>query len=69
MARVKSLDDLERAREDALRQREERRAAGTVEIAVSMGSPALAAGAREVARSWNHWRAAAASRARARPIR
>lgn len=51
MAWVKSLDDLERAREDALRQREARRAADTVEIAVSMGTPALAAGAREAARA------------------
>jgi NADP-reducing hydrogenase subunit HndB len=47
MGPVKSLDDLERARGEALRQREALSAEQTAEIVVSMGTPAIAAGARE----------------------
>jgi NADP-reducing hydrogenase subunit HndB len=51
MAIVKSLEDLRRVRDEALRQREIRTAAGSVEVVVGMGTPGIAAGARETVKA------------------
>jgi NADP-reducing hydrogenase subunit HndB len=44
---VKSLEDLKRIREEALQKREIKNAPGNVQIVVGMGTPGIAAGARE----------------------
>jgi NADP-reducing hydrogenase subunit HndB len=44
---VKSLDDLKRVREEALRQREAKTATGRAQIILGMGTPGIAAGARD----------------------
>lgn len=48
---VKSLEELRRVREEALRKREARLASGQVQIIVGMGTPGIAAGARETVRA------------------
>jgi NADP-reducing hydrogenase subunit HndB len=47
MPTVKSLEDLKRIREEALKKREIKNAPGTVQLVVGMGTPGIAAGARE----------------------
>jgi NADP-reducing hydrogenase subunit HndB len=47
MPTVKSLDDLKKIREEALRKREIKSAPGSIQIVVGMGTPGIAAGARE----------------------
>jgi (2Fe-2S) ferredoxin len=47
MPTVKSLEDLKRIREEALRKREISDQSGSKEIIVGMGTPGIAAGARE----------------------
>ena len=47
MPTVKSLDDLKRIREEALKKREIKSAPGSIQIVVGMGTPGIAAGARE----------------------
>jgi len=47
MPTVKSLEDLKRIREEALKKREIKSAPGTIQIIVGMGTPGIAAGARE----------------------
>jgi NADP-reducing hydrogenase subunit HndB len=44
---VKSLDDLKRVREEALRKREAKQAEGRAQIIIGMGTPGIAAGARD----------------------
>jgi NADP-reducing hydrogenase subunit HndB len=44
---IKSLDDLKRIREEALKKREVKNAPGSVQIIVGMGTPGIAAGARD----------------------
>jgi NADP-reducing hydrogenase subunit HndB len=51
MTIVKSLEDLTRVRDEALRQHEIRTAAGSVEVVVGMGTPGIAAGARETVKA------------------
>ena len=47
MPTVKSLDDLKKIREEALKKREIKSAAGGIQIVVGMGTPGIAAGARD----------------------
>jgi NADP-reducing hydrogenase subunit HndB len=47
MPTVKSLDDLKKIREEALKKREIKTAPGSIQIVVGMGTPGIAAGARE----------------------
>lgn len=47
MPTVKSLDDLKKIREEALKKREIKSAPGSIQIVVGMGTPGIAAGARE----------------------
>lgn len=47
MTTVKSLDDLKRIREEALKKRDVRAAAGRARVIVGMGTCGIAAGARE----------------------
>lgn len=47
MPTVKSLDDLKKIREEALQKREIKTAPGSIQIIVGMGTPGIAAGARE----------------------
>jgi len=47
MPTVKSLEDLKKIREEALRKREIKSAPGSIQIVVGMGTPGIAAGARE----------------------
>ncbi len=47
MTTVKSLDDLKRVREEALRKREAKATTGQARVIVSMGTCGIAAGARE----------------------
>ncbi|GAB4495555.1 MAG: hypothetical protein OHK0052_03360 [Anaerolineales bacterium] len=44
---VKSLEDLKRIREEALKKRQLKTDSGAVQIIVGMGTPGIAAGARE----------------------
>ncbi|MBN1305997.1 MAG: (2Fe-2S) ferredoxin domain-containing protein [Anaerolineales bacterium] len=44
---VKSLDDLKRIREEALQKRQIKTSPGHTQIVVGMGTPGIAAGARE----------------------
>jgi NADP-reducing hydrogenase subunit HndB len=44
---VKSLEDLKKIREEALQKREIKNAPGTIQVTVGMGTPGIAAGARE----------------------
>jgi len=47
MNKIKSLEDLKKVREEALRKRELRATSGQIEIVVGMGTVGIAAGARE----------------------
>ena len=47
MPTVKSLEDLIKIRDEALKKREIKSAPGTIQIVVGMGTPGIAAGARE----------------------
>lgn len=47
MPAVKSLEDLKRIREEALKKREIKTAESRVQIIVGMGTPGIAAGARD----------------------
>ena len=47
MPTVKSLEDLKNIREQALQKREIKSAPGSIQIIVGMGTPGIAAGARE----------------------
>ena len=44
---IKSLDDLKRIREEALKKRDVKTTPGSVQIIVGMGTPGIAAGARD----------------------
>lgn len=47
MPTVKSLEDLKKIREEALKKRNIKSAPGSIQIVVGMGTPGIAAGARE----------------------
>ncbi|MCX6081814.1 MAG: (2Fe-2S) ferredoxin domain-containing protein [Chloroflexi bacterium] len=47
MPTVKSLEDLKRIRTEALQKREIKSAPGSIQIVVGMGTPGIAAGARD----------------------
>lgn len=47
MSTIKSLDDLKRAREEALKKRELKATSGAVQVIVGMGTCGIAAGARD----------------------
>ena len=47
MATIKSLEDLKKAREEALKKRELKASSGTVQVIVGMGTCGIAAGARD----------------------
>lgn len=47
MAKIKSIEDLKRVREEALEKRQVKTGSGQVQIIVGMGTPGIAAGARE----------------------
>lgn len=47
MPAIKSLDDLKKVREDALRMRQMKASAGNTRITVAMGTCGIAAGARD----------------------
>lgn len=47
MPTIKSLEDLKKIREEALKKREIKSAPGSIQIIVGMGTPGIAAGARE----------------------
>ena len=47
MTTVKSLEDLKRIREEALQKRQLRTEPGNIQIIVGMGTPGIAAGARD----------------------
>lgn len=47
MPAIKSLDDLKRIREEALQKRQLKTESGSVQIIVGMGTPGIAAGARD----------------------
>lgn len=47
MPTVKSLEDLKKIRDEALKKREIKNAPGSIQIIVGMGTPGIAAGARE----------------------
>lgn len=47
MPTIKSLEDLKRVREEALQKRELKSQPGHIQIIVGMGTPGIAAGARE----------------------
>lgn len=47
MPAIKSLDDLKRVREEAMQKRQIKTEPGSVQIIVGMGTPGIAAGARE----------------------
>lgn len=47
MPTVKSLEDLKKIREEALHKREIKAAPGSIQIIVGMGTPGIAAGARD----------------------
>lgn len=47
MPRIKSLEDLQRVREEALQKRQQKTGTGNVQVIVGMGTPGIAAGARD----------------------
>jgi len=47
MNKIKSLEDLKRVREEALKKREKSATSGSIQIIVGMGTCGIAAGARE----------------------
>ena len=52
MPTVKSLEDLKRIREEALQKRAIKTASGNIQIIVGMGTPGIAAGARDTLREF-----------------
>lgn len=52
MPTVKSLEDLKRIREEALQKRAIKTASGQIQIVVGMGTPGIAAGARDTLREF-----------------
>ena len=52
MPAIKSLEELKKIREAALQKRDIRSAAGRVEILVGMGTPGIAAGARDTVKEF-----------------
>lgn len=51
MSTIKSLEDLKRAREEALKKRDLKASSGTVQVVVGMGTCGIAAGARDTMKS------------------
>ena len=51
MSTIKSLEDLKRAREEALKKRELKASSGTIQVIVGMGTCGIAAGARDTMKS------------------
>ena len=51
MNTIKSLDDLKKVREEALKKREVKAASGAAQVIVGMGTCGIAAGARETMKS------------------
>ncbi len=51
MPNVKSLDDLKRIREEALKKQQLKETSGKIEVIVGMGTVGIAAGARETLRA------------------
>ena len=51
MSTIKSLEDLKRAREEALKKRDLKASSGTVQVIVGMGTCGIAAGARDTMKS------------------
>jgi NADP-reducing hydrogenase subunit HndB len=47
MPTIKSLEDLQKIREEALKKREIKSTPGSIQIIVGMGTPGIAAGARD----------------------
>lgn len=47
MSTIKSLEDLKRAREEALKKRDMKASSGTIQVIVGMGTCGIAAGARD----------------------
>jgi NADP-reducing hydrogenase subunit HndB len=47
MSAIKSLEDLKRIREEALKKRQIKQSEGQIQIVVGMGTPGIAAGARD----------------------
>lgn len=47
MSTIKSLEDLKKAREEALQKRDMKTASGTAQVVVGMGTCGIAAGARD----------------------
>ena len=47
MTAIKSLDELKRIKEEALKKREATQTSGHIQIVVPMGTPGIAAGARD----------------------
>lgn len=52
MPTIKSLEDLKRVREEALQKRQLKNEPGQVQIIVGMGTPGIAAGARETVKTF-----------------
>ena len=52
MPAIKSLEELKKIREAALQKRDIKSAAGRVEIVVGMGTPGIAAGARDTVKEF-----------------
>ena len=51
MDKIKSLEDLKRIREEALKQKSARSSAGQIQVIVGMGTVGIAAGARDTMRT------------------
>ncbi len=51
MSTIKSLEDLKRAREEALKKRDLKASSGTIQVVVGMGTCGIAAGARDTMKS------------------
>lgn len=51
MSTIKSLEDLKKAREEALKKRDLKASSGTVQVIVGMGTCGIAAGARDTMKS------------------
>lgn len=51
MSTIKSLEDLKKAREEALKKRDLKTASGAIQVIVGMGTCGIAAGARDTMKS------------------
>lgn len=51
MSTIKSLEDLKKAREEALKKRDLKASSGTIQVIVGMGTCGIAAGARDTMKS------------------